>query len=319
MSQYGGGGPVAEPREPQPVDGQPRLRYAFWMGCVSMGACPELYVSTKLVAEKLGIELIDLKGGACTGAGVLSERNPLLADTLNARTFAMADALKLPVINHCSTCQGVQAEVAYNLKQNPERLAQVNGYLSAEGLHYSGSQEPRHLLWALIEDYGLDRLRRKVVRPLRGFKIAPFYGCYILRPSFRLGTREHPDRERSLELLLQALGAEPVYYSGATKCCGFPLLTLLRQNSLRMAGTHLTEAKLKGADAMVTPCPLCHLNLDAQQPDAMAQVRSDSKLPVVHMTQLIGLALGIDPRELRIPNHVVSTKPVLAKLESLPA
>ncbi|MHB8573070.1 MAG: CoB--CoM heterodisulfide reductase iron-sulfur subunit B family protein [Candidatus Dormibacteria bacterium] len=295
------------------------LRYAFWHGCVARGACPELYDSTVAVAEKLGIELVDLHNGNCTGAGVLSERNPLLADTLNARTFAMAEALKLPIINHCSTCQGAWAESAHRLNGDEARLAEVNSFLAPEKLHYSGNTEPRHLLWILLEDYGLERLRGMVVNPLRGLRIAPFYGCYILRPSNRLGMKDHPDRQRALELLVEAIGGEVVHYSGANKCCGFPLLTLNRKNSLSMASSHLIEAKVKGSDVMVTPCPLCHLNLDAQQPDAMKVAGSHESLPVVHMTQLIGLALGIDPRVMRLDRHVVSTAPVVAKVEALTA
>ena len=118
----------------------------------------------------------------------------------------------------------------------------------------------------LVEDFGLDRLKAMVKRPLTGLRIGPFYGCYILRPSQILGMDEHPDRDKYLELVIEAVGATVVDYEGQKKCCGFPILTINSENSLKQAGNHINEAQDLGADALVSPCPLCHLNLDAQQP-----------------------------------------------------
>ncbi len=290
------------------------MRVAFWPGCVSKGACPELYQSITRVAPLLGIELVELYEASCTGAGVLSESNAELADTLNARTFAMAEKLGLPLMNICSTCQGVMAHHRQRLQDDPARLAAVNELLAEEGLRYSGDVEIKNFLWLLVEDVGLDKLRSLVVRPLTGLRVAPFYGCYILRPTERLGYEERPERERYLEMITEALGGEPVDYYGKTKCCGFPILTMNRRNSLSMAGDHLLEAKDKGADCMVTPCPLCHLNLDAQQPDAAAIKKTPIGLPVLHLPQLVGLALGVPPQEMRLNRHVVSTEAVAVKV-----
>lgn len=290
------------------------MRYAFWPGCVSRGACPELYEAVVRVADRLGIEVIELKEASCTGAGVLSEQNPELADTLNARTFAMAEKLGLPLMNICSTCQGVQGRINYKLENDSDYLARVNSRLAEEGLHYSGGLQIKNFLWVLVEDIGLDKLRSMVVRPLRGLNIAPFYGCYILRPSKELGYKERPERGKYLEQVIEVLGADAVDFRGKTKCCGFPIVTMNRKNSLSMAGDHLLEAKGNGADAMVTPCPLCHLNMDAQQPDAAGIKNQPIGLPVLHLPQLVGLALGIEPEEMRLGKHVVSTEPVMAKV-----
>jgi succinate dehydrogenase / fumarate reductase, cytochrome b subunit len=120
--------------------------------------------------------------------------------------------------------------------------------------------------------------------------------------------------------LIEALGAEPVEYAGARKCCGFPVITMNRTTSLRQAGRHLADAIDAGADCLVTPCPLCHLNLDLQQPEAEKYVeRSDLGIPVLHLPQMVGLALGLEPKELGMSKHVVSTKPVLEKLAATPA
>ena len=296
------------------------MRYAFYPGCVSRGACPELYSSTMEVCGKLGIELDEdsLRGASCTGSGVLQEKNKRLGDTLNARTFAMAERAGLPLMTICSTCQGVMAQAKSRLTKDPSYHAEVNADLAEEGLQYEGTAEPRHLLWILIEDVGLDKLRSLVVRPLKNLKIAPFYGCYIVRPSSALGFDEHPDRQDSLERVIEAVGAQVVDFPGKTLCCGFPILTINETNSLKMVANHTLDAKGRGADAMVTPCPLCHLNLDGYQPQAAAATRTSIDLPIIHLPQLIGLALGIDPRAMRLNKHFVSTKRVLTELALTP-
>jgi succinate dehydrogenase / fumarate reductase cytochrome b subunit len=291
------------------------LKYAFWPGCVSKGAAPELYQSTNVVARALGIELVELDQAACTGSGVLQEQAPELGDALNARTFAMAQQLGLPLMNICSTCQGIESMVQDKLAKNPDYAAKINDILAEEGLHYEPGLEIKNFLWVLVEDYGLDRLKAQVKRPLAGARIGPFYGCYILRPSEILGMGEHPERNKYLEMVIEAVGATPVEYEGQKKCCGFPILTINRENSLKQAGNHIHEAQELGADALVSPCPLCHLNLDAQQPAARATTHYDIEMPIIHLPQMIGLALGIEPKELRMDRHVVSTKKLLQKLQ----
>jgi succinate dehydrogenase / fumarate reductase cytochrome b subunit len=268
----------------------------------------------KLVGEHLGFTLEHLKEAACTGAGVLQERDPELGDTLNARTFAMAEKRGLPLMTICSTCQGVMSQANHRLKKDAGYRAFINKFLKPEGLEYKGTTEVKHLFWILVEDYGLDKLKSLVRKPLTGIALAPFYGCYVMRPTEALGYDEHPERNQYLEKIFEALGATAVDYRGKTKCCGFPILTMNRDNSLRMAGNHLMEAKGLGADAMVTPCPLCHLNLDGQQPEAAKVHKTQINLPVIHLPQLLGVAMGFNPRELGMSRHIVSTKSFAAKV-----
>ena len=287
------------------------MKYAFYPGCVAKGACPELKMSTEVLMKKLGIDLVELKDAACTGAGVISEREPELADTLNARTFAMAEKIGAPLMNICSTCQGNMSRTNNRLKGDPDLLKRVNETLSDEGYNYSGNLSVKNLLWILVEDYGLDKLKSQVVKPLKGLKVAPFYGCYIIRPTSDLGFDEYPNRDKYLEQLIEVCGGESVDYSGKDKCCGFPILTMNKKNSYTMTANHLQEAKSNGADCMVTPCPLCHLNLDANQPDVAKQVGTKIDLPVLHLPQLIGLALGISQYELGLDRNIIDTKIVL--------
>lgn len=290
------------------------MKFAWYPGCVSQGGCPELFTATLAIADRLGLQLLHLKEAACTGAGVLSERNPELADTLNARTFAMAEKLDLPIMTICSTCQGVMSAANAKLTSDPEYLKKINQTLSEEGLEYKGTTRITHLLWVIVEDMGLEKLKSLVKRPLNGVRIAPFYGCYILRPTSILGYGDHPERDTYLEQITSALGGIAVDFSGKTKCCGFPILTMNEKASLGMAGDHLLEAKKEGADVMVTPCPLCHLNLDGGQPRAAKQKKVQIGLPIVHLPQLLGLAMDIDPKALGLNHHFVSTKSFLAKV-----
>ena len=294
------------------------LKYAWWPGCVAKGAAPELYLSMKRVAAEMDIELVELDQATCTGAGVIQEQNPEMADALNARTFALAQQMGLPLMNVCSTCQGIESMVQDKLSKRPEYLEKVNAILADEGLKYTPGLEIKNFLWVLVEDIGLDKLKSMVKVPLAGLKIGPFYGCYILRPSQILGMDEHPDRDRYLEMVIEALGAEVVDYEGKKKCCGFPILTVNRENSLTQAGNHIHEAQEHDADALVSPCPLCHLNLDAQQPAAKQVTKHEIDLPILHLPQLIGLALGVPPKEMRLDHHVVSTKKLLAKVGATP-
>jgi succinate dehydrogenase / fumarate reductase cytochrome b subunit len=262
----------------------------------------------------LGIELEEIVGAACTGAGVLQEKGLKLGDTLNARTFAMAERMGLTTImTICSTCQGVMAQANKRLLANPDYLAEVNEELKPEGLEYTGRIVIKHFAWVLVEEIGLDTLKTFVTNPLEDMKIAPFYGCYILRPSDALGADENPGRNEYLERIIEALSGEAVNFPGRLQCCGFPIMLINEKNSMEMVGRHTHNAKAAGADAMVTPCPLCHLNLDGQQPKAQAQRGEKIGMPILHLPQLVGMAMGLTQKELGLGRHIVSTKKLLSK------
>jgi succinate dehydrogenase / fumarate reductase cytochrome b subunit len=299
------------------------MKLAYWPGCVSRGFTPELHGSMAKVAPLLDLELVELDRANCCGAGVIAEHNQELVDTLNARTFAMAQGVDgaAGMMNICSTCQGAQSECQERLDVSSDYRDHINGNLRAESLRYEkdGQWWNKNFLWLLVEEIGLDAVREKVTRPLEGLRIAPFYGCYIVRPTRRLGYADHPERDQYLDQLIAALGAEPVQYAGARKCCGFPVITMNRTTSLRQAGRHLADAIDAGADCLVTPCPLCHLNLDLQQYDAAKFVERDLDIPVLHLPQMVGLAFGLEPKELGMNKHVVHTRDIETKVAALAA
>ena len=294
------------------------LKYAYFPGCVAQGACRELYQSTQALTQALGIELVELKKAACCGSGTFKEDSQLLEDTVNARNIALAEELSLPLLTHCSTCQGVIGHVDERLKEcqkkDPAYIEQVNGLLQKEGcLPYRGSTEVKHLLYALVTDYGLEEIQQRVTRALSGLRCAAFYGCYLLRAQKSM-PYDDPYRPEAMENVFRAVGATPIYYRGRTQCCGWPLASYATTQSFQMAGMHIQEAIDSGADCIVTPCPLCHLNLDSRQPEVEKVIGRKLGLPVLHLPQLIALALGVKPKQLGLDRHIVSTRPVLEKL-----
>jgi succinate dehydrogenase / fumarate reductase, cytochrome b subunit len=288
------------------------MKVAYWPGCVSRGFTPELHGSMAKVAPLLDIELVELDRASCCGAGVIAEHNQELADTLNARTFALAqDTDGAMMMNICSTCQGSQSECQERLDANSEYRDRINENLADDGLAYRKGIENKNFLWLLVEEIGLETLAEKVKRPLESLRVGPFYGCYIVRPSDRLEIdAEHP-RDTYLQRVIETLGGTVIDYAGAYRCCGFPIITMNKEASLKQAGRHLGDAIDAEADCLVTPCPLCHLNLDLQQPLAAKAVGRDLGLPVLHLPQLVGLALGLEPDELGMARHVVKPTTVI--------
>lgn len=289
------------------------MKFAYYPGCSAKSTCPELDQSTKIVADKLGIELIELEVAGCTGAREIRDLDPDLFIMLNARTLALAESMNLNVLTVCATCQLNLAEVNRNLKDDPILMEKVNRSLSALNLSYHGGVEVKHLLWIVSTNIGLDKLKDKVTKPLTGLRVALFYGCHILRPK-ELHGFDDPDNPNSLENLTRVLGAEPIDYRGKTRCCGFHVLLTDEDISLKMSGRRLEEAKDKKADCLLTTCPLCHTALDPYQTGIEKKLKKDLKMPILHLPQLLGLALGVDPKELMLSNHVVSPVSMLAKI-----
>ena len=171
----------------------------------------------------------------------------------------------------------------------------------------------KHLLRVLTEDIGLAAIQSKVRRPLAGMHIGAFYGCHLLRPSDEMAS-ESGEEPKAFEELLAALGATPVYYRGRVMCCGFPVQFVKPETASKLSGRQIVDAKEHGAQAMATPCPLCHISLDAYQRQASRAVGQPLDMPVFHLPQVVGLALGATPEELGLGRHLVPTGPALASV-----
>jgi succinate dehydrogenase / fumarate reductase cytochrome b subunit len=297
------------------------VRVAYYKGCLAALSAKELDTSTRALAPKVGLELVELESVTCCGAGDIHEAEPDYYLHLNARILAYAEATGSDTLmTVCNVCTLNLRQANWQLKLDEALRERVNENLYTVGVpSYSGGVEVRHLLWLIAEGDGYERLRAAAHKGLRGLRIAPFYGCQILRPSKLLGF-EDPDRPWSLEAIIEACGGEPVDYPAKVKCCGFPIIQAREETALGELMQPISQALEAGADAMVTPCPLCHLSLDAWQSKLNAARQREGQpplapMPVMHLSQLIGVAAGLEDSELKFKRHVVSMKPVVEKLE----
>jgi succinate dehydrogenase / fumarate reductase, cytochrome b subunit len=297
------------------------MRVAYYRGCLASLSAKELDTSTRALAPKVDLELVDLETVTCCGAGDIHEAEPDYYLHLNARILAYAEATGSDTLmTVCNVCTLNLRQANWQLRGDEELRARVNQNLRSVGVPpYSGEIEVKHLLWLIAEGNGYERLKAAAHKGLKGLKIAPFYGCQILRPSKLLGF-EDPDRPWSLEAIIEACGGEAVDYPAKIKCCGFPIIQAREETALGELIQPIEQALERGADAMVTPCPLCHLSLDAWQSKLNAARERDgieplAPMPVLHLSQLVGVAAGLEEAELNFKRHVVSVEPVVEQLE----
>ncbi|MDQ3380376.1 MAG: CoB--CoM heterodisulfide reductase iron-sulfur subunit B family protein [Actinomycetota bacterium] len=288
---------------------------AYYKGCLASLSARELDISTQALAPKVGLELVELESVTCCGAGDIHEAEPDFYLHLNARILAYAEETGADTLmTVCNVCTLNLRQANHALKGDAALLDRVNENLEAVGAPaYSGGVEVMHLLWLVAAGEGYELLQQAAHKGLKGLKIAPFYGCQILRPSKLLGF-EDPDKPSSLERIIEACGGEPIDYPAKIKCCGFPIIQAREEVALAELIQPIEQAMQAGADAMVTPCPLCHLSLDAWQLKLREQTGKDFQMPILHLSQLIGVAAGLDGADLKFKRHVVSVAPVVEKL-----
>lgn len=288
------------------------MKYGFFPGCTLESAAEELMIYTKKVAEALGIELIELEGWTCCGASHIQDVDDFLGVAVNARNIALGEKLDVPILTVCNTCTLMLRTAKDRLDHDEELKDKVNEGLHRANLEYAGTSDVTHLLWALIKDYGLENLRKKVKRPLTGLKVANFYGCHIVRPPKIMGFENHMNPQ-SMEMVAEVLGAESVEFDQRLACCGFHAVFPAEKEVMGMTRMNCLSPKAAGADCLVTPCPLCQMQLDMYQPDAQKGTQENITMPILHLPQLIGLALGFELEELAINRHIIDAIPILKK------
>lgn len=283
------------------------MRFAYYPGCSARSTCAELNVATHRVAARLGLELVQLESATCTGARELRAIDPVGFYTLNVRILALAESHSLPLMTICNTCTLNVLDAHAAFVSDSDLATAVNAKLAEEGLHYSGRTRISHFLWVLYENIGEERLRDMVVRPLTGLTVGAFYGCHITRPPGRYGFVDSRNN-MALEKLAEILGCQPIDYAGRNECCGFHTAAHDERVAIKLTGQHILAAKSGGAQAMVTPCPLCHTVLDGFQREIEIDLDQKLDMPILHLPQLVGLALGFSPDELNIDRHMVSSE-----------
>lgn len=280
------------------------MKFAYYPGCSARSTCAELNMATLRVAERLGLELVPLDSATCTGARELRAIDPLGFYSLNVRILALAERDGLPLMTVCNTCTLNLLDAHAAVCADAALLGKVNGVLREEGLCYGRSTRISHFLWVLYEDIGEEKLRSLVTKPLKGLTVAAFYGCHITRPPDRYQFVDSRNNV-ALERLATLLGCEPIDYSGRTECCGFHTAAHDERIAIKLTGQHILSAKENGARTMVTPCPLCHTVLDGFQKEIAKDIGRELDVPVLHLPQLVGLALGLSRDELNIDRHII--------------
>jgi heterodisulfide reductase subunit B len=254
------------------------------------------------VFQRLGIGLNEIDDWNCCGATSYISMNKLTAYSLAARNLANAERMGLDVCAPCSSCFTILSKVNRHMRWGDERKANINQVLAAAGLSYSAGLEVLHPLGILVDFYGVERIHERVVRPLDGLRVAPYYGCQIVRPQGRFDDREDPQQ---LDNLLAAIGATVVPFSAKVRCCGGMLMTSFEEVGLKLNRDILSAAADAGADVIATTCPLCQVNLEAYQ-DRINKVHHEQfHTSAVYFSQLLGLALGLSAEELMLDRMVV--------------
>jgi heterodisulfide reductase subunit B len=289
------------------------VKYAFYPGCsleVSAGAYD---VSVKAIAKVLGMEFVEVDDWNCCGATEYFTQDKLTACSIIARNLALVDKGVDQVTAPCAACFLNLRKVDLLMQEHEDLAEQVNEALSAGGLHYEpGSVRVRHLLDVLHTDFGEEGIKAKLKKPLVGLRVAPYYGCQVVRPYARFDDPEYPMR---MDELLTWLGAEVVDYPVKSHCCGGHMTQISEPEAFELIRRLLHSAAEYQADLIACMCPMCQLNMDAYQGRVNNHFNTDYNLPVIFFTQLVGLAFGFTPAEVGLGKEIVAAEPVLtAKL-----
>ena len=290
------------------------LVYSYYPGC-SLEATSKAYDrSTRAVAERLGIRLIELEDWNCCGATAYMSIQELLSFAISARNLALAEQYGRPLVTPCAACFTTLNKTNTYLAEFPKLKEQIDEILDEGDLTYNGTVQVRHLLSVFTHDFGTEAIQAKAKRDLRGLKVACYYGCQIVRP---LHEFDDPEMPTTMDTLFEQLGAEAVYFPMKAKCCGGSLIGSTEDVALRLIKNILLCADQYEADCIVTACPLCQINLDAYQKRVCRQYNLNFQIPILFFTQLVGLALDVSSKDLGLRTNIVPAKPLLEKYQAL--
>ena len=288
--------------------------YSYYPGCSLEKMAASYHLSTLACARVLGVELKELEDWNCCGATAYFHIDEILANTLCARNLAIAERAGLSLVIPCSGCYKNMFFAKEHLANDPDLAEHVNYALEADGLVFRGQVEVLHALDLFVKEVGVEEIKKKVKRPLKGLRVTPYYGCQILRPRKEPATIGDVEGPQFFEELLAAIGATPVNYPRKLSCCGASLVITNRKAALAMIHDLLQCAVDQQTDILATACPLCQVNLECYQQQVNHEYGTRLSVPILFFTQLLGLALGIPEKELGIGSEFVSAQPALDKV-----
>lgn len=289
--------------------------YALFLGCTIPARARNYEQSVRAVAGRFGITLVDIPDFACCGFPIGSADHRV-AEALAARNLSIAEEKGLPICSLCSSCTSSLTEVSRDLQGSPGELQEVNKRLARINRQYRGPVEVRHFVRILWEEVGLNRIREAVTRPLTGLRLAAHYGCHFIKPSEVYHGFDLVEDPRTLDELIRVTGATAVDYTRKKQCCGGSVLVADERTAMEIGRDKLVELKSLQADALVVVCPFCGVMFDSQQKKMEKTFEETYDLPVLYMTQVLGLAMGMGDKELGLGTHAVKTKALMDKLEA---
>ena len=290
------------------------MKYSLFLGCTIPARARNYELSARAVAARLDLEFVDIEGFSCCGFP-LEASDEMGATLLAARNLALAEERDLEICSLCSACSSMLTKTAYRLNRDRVLKDKVNVELSKVRREYKGTVRVRHFARILIEDIGLEKIKKSVKRDLKGLKVATHYGCHYLKPSYIYEGFDDPQDPKTLEQILEAVGVINVQYKRKKDCCGGPVLLSDEAVALNVAEEKLKYVKEAGADIMNLVCPFCDLMFDSNQKGIEAESGIELNIPVLYLPQIVGLAMGLGRKELGLNLNSVNTKDLTARLE----
>lgn len=286
------------------------MKYFYYPGCSLEGTAIDYDASTRAVMGALGAELIEVEDWTCCGASAGEVASPLLSLALSARNLALVERIEPAgeVLAPCSACYLNLRKAGECIHRDEATASRVNTVLGEEGLKCSGGARVRHLLDVLATDVGAQGIRSRIRKELSGMRIAPYYGCQVLRP-FR--DVDDPERPASMEPLIEALGAAVHPWDMGGRCCGAGLMTTKQDLAIELSSEILLAAR--GADCVATVCPMCQMNLEYFQKKISKRLGEDVRIPILTLPQLIGMAMDLPEGDLMLTRNYSVSPAFMAK------
>jgi heterodisulfide reductase subunit B len=275
-------------------------KYAFFLGCIAPLRYPGIELATREIFKALNVDLLELEGaGCCPAPGVIRSFDQTTWLALGARNLALAEAMSADIMTICNGCYGSLFEANHTLQHYPEELKKVNEVLGKAGMRYNGTVKVRHFAEFLYKDVGMEKIKAQVKNPL-SYNVAVHYGCHFAKPT-KVKQLDDAERPRILDELVEATGAKSIYYKDKLMCCGAGGGVRSRDNktALKMTEEKLKNLKKTEAQMILDVCPFCHLQYDASQADLPGY-----NIPVIHLSQLYGMAFGLPRDKLGLEAHV---------------
>lgn len=289
------------------------MKAAFFLGCTIPVRAQNFEMATRKVAEAFGIEFIDLPGAGCCGYPIRSV-NQWEATLVSAAVLAQAEEVCTDLVTICTACTGVLTETAHQLNEDAGLREKVNLELARIGKKYNGTVKVKHFARLLFEDIGEEAIKEKITVDLSGFRLAPHYGCHYLKPSEAYEEFDSIENPQSLDRLIEMAGAKSIRYKGKKDCCGGACLAVDENLALAITKDKLDAVKEQDADAMVLICPFCSIMYDSSQKKIEGEYEVSYAIPVLYYPQVLGLAMGMDPKSLGFQMNRVKAKELLGRI-----